>query len=202
MATPPEVAAAYRIDDNACDLRFRPGLEGMDLLAGRADARAAGPPTAAVEHDLHLGHHRQPEGGEARTVHRRYGTNFLDHDQHGVRFFRKVPSFEPRSLVRCTTPRPMPMASMPRAAGAFAFCKPRFDPEGLLQLIEEHRLTHLHMVPTMFVRLLKPAGRGTLEVRSVVVAVRRARCGTLSAGSQTAHDRVVGAGDLRVLRCH
>ena len=33
--------------------------------------------------------------------------------------------------------------------------QPRFDPEELLRLIEQHRVTHLHMVPTMFIRLLK-----------------------------------------------
>ena len=33
--------------------------------------------------------------------------------------------------------------------------QPRFDPEGLLELIEQHRVTHMHMVPTMFVRLLR-----------------------------------------------
>ena len=33
--------------------------------------------------------------------------------------------------------------------------EPRFDPEDLLQLIERHRVTHMHMVPTMFVRLLR-----------------------------------------------
>jgi long-chain acyl-CoA synthetase len=33
--------------------------------------------------------------------------------------------------------------------------QPRFDPEGLLQLIARYRITHLHLVPTMFVRLLK-----------------------------------------------
>ena len=32
---------------------------------------------------------------------------------------------------------------------------PRFEPEQLLQLIERHRITHLTMVPIMFVRLLK-----------------------------------------------
>ena len=32
---------------------------------------------------------------------------------------------------------------------------PRFDPEELLRLIQTHRITHLQMVPTMFVRLLK-----------------------------------------------
>jgi long-chain acyl-CoA synthetase len=33
--------------------------------------------------------------------------------------------------------------------------QPRFDPEGLLALLEKHRVTHMHMVPTMFVRLLR-----------------------------------------------
>ncbi len=32
---------------------------------------------------------------------------------------------------------------------------PRFEPEALLELIARHRITHLQMVPTMFVRLLK-----------------------------------------------
>ncbi len=32
---------------------------------------------------------------------------------------------------------------------------PRFDPVALLELIARERITHLHMVPTMFVRLLK-----------------------------------------------
>lgn len=52
--------------------------------------------------------------------------------------------------------------SAPNTYGMLAFrhgCKlilePRFDPEDLLQLIEHHRVTHMHMVPTMFVRLLR-----------------------------------------------
>ena len=50
----------------------------------------------------------------------------------------------------------------PNAYGLWAvkhngFCvlQPRFDPEELLQLIERHQITHVHMVPTMFVRLLR-----------------------------------------------
>jgi long-chain acyl-CoA synthetase len=39
--------------------------------------------------------------------------------------------------------------------GADILMLPRFDPEGLLAAIEEHRITHLNMVPIMFVRLLK-----------------------------------------------
>jgi long-chain acyl-CoA synthetase len=32
--------------------------------------------------------------------------------------------------------------------------QPRFDAEGMLELIERHRITHAHLVPTMFQRLL------------------------------------------------
>src|SRR5205807_10272919 len=38
--------------------------------------------------------------------------------------------------------------------GALAILQPRFEPEELLQLIERYRITHMHTVPTMFVRLL------------------------------------------------
>ena len=52
--------------------------------------------------------------------------------------------------------------SAPSSYGMLAFrhrctivLEPRFDPEDLLHLIETHRVTHMHMVPTMFVRLLR-----------------------------------------------
>ena len=40
-------------------------------------------------------------------------------------------------------------------AGASIHVMPRFDPERLLELIERERITHLHLVPIMFERLLK-----------------------------------------------
>ncbi len=39
-------------------------------------------------------------------------------------------------------------------SGALLVLQPRFDAEELLSLIQYFRITHLHMVPTMFVRLL------------------------------------------------
>jgi long-chain acyl-CoA synthetase len=39
--------------------------------------------------------------------------------------------------------------------GAYMYLQPRFDPEEMLMLIERERITHMHIVPTMFVRLLK-----------------------------------------------
>ncbi len=38
--------------------------------------------------------------------------------------------------------------------GGLLVMQPRYDPEGLLKLIREHRISHLYMTPTMFVRLL------------------------------------------------
>jgi long-chain acyl-CoA synthetase len=52
--------------------------------------------------------------------------------------------------------------SAPSSYGMLAFrngcsivLEPRFDPADMLQLIARHRVTHMHMVPTMFVRLLR-----------------------------------------------
>lgn len=39
--------------------------------------------------------------------------------------------------------------------GGLLVLQPRFDAEGLLALIDQWSISHLHMVPTMFVRLLK-----------------------------------------------
>jgi long-chain acyl-CoA synthetase len=39
--------------------------------------------------------------------------------------------------------------------GGLVVLQPRFEAEELLRLIEQYRITHLHMVPTMFVRLLR-----------------------------------------------
>ena len=40
-------------------------------------------------------------------------------------------------------------------AGGTVILQPRFDPEEMLRLIEAEKITHLYMVPTMFVRMLK-----------------------------------------------
>ena len=52
----------------------------------------------------------------------------------------------------------------------------RFDAEQLLAMIEQHRITHLHMVPTMFVRLLRlpKAVRERYDVSSVRCAIHGA----------------------------
>src|SRR5215831_10563170 len=65
-----------------------------------------------------------------------------------------------------------------------------WDPEEALRLIERHRVTHTHAVPTQFRRLLAlpDAARGDPQR------------GAVPAGDQAADDRLAGAGHRRVLR--
>lgn len=76
-----------------------------------------------------------------------------------VKFQRHVFGIGPgtRALVLGPLYHAMPDASGRAAVNEadIAVLLPRFDPETVLKLIEEHRITHIAMVPTHFVRLLK-----------------------------------------------
>src|SRR5258708_23328100 len=39
--------------------------------------------------------------------------------------------------------------------GLHIVLQPRFDAEDMLRLIDKHKVSHMHIVPTMFVRLLR-----------------------------------------------
>ena len=60
--------------------------------------------------------------------------------------------------------------------GCDTILQARFDPEELLALVEARRVTHLHMVPTMFVRLLKlpEAVRNRYDLSSLEFVVHAA----------------------------
>jgi long-chain acyl-CoA synthetase len=150
VATPPEVRDAYGLAPSACLL---PGhaTEWGQWLTGFAPR--TGPPAAARATMIYTsgttgrpkGVRRQPSAGE-----------FLER-----RFLalRECWGFVPD--MRCVMTGPM-YHSAPNAYGLAAayfdaaiVLQPRFDAEELLALIQEHRLTHMHIVPTMFVRLLR-----------------------------------------------
>ena len=76
----------------------------------------------------------------------------------------------------------------------------RFDPEDLLALVERHRVTHTHMVPTQFRRLLALPEAGPRPVRRALAAVHDPQRRAVPAGGQAADARLVGAGGDRVLR--
>ena len=64
----------------------------------------------------------------------------------------------------------------PLSCGVPVVVMPRWDPEEALRLIEAHRVTHTHMVPTMFHRLLAlPEGlRSRYDVSSLLAVVHGA----------------------------
>jgi long-chain acyl-CoA synthetase len=61
-------------------------------------------------------------------------------------------------------------------AGATVYLQPKFDPEDMLRMIEAHNVTHLHMVPVMFNRLLRlpDAVRGKYDLSSLRFVVHAA----------------------------
>ena len=86
--------------------------------------------------------------------------------------------------------------------GASIHICPRFDPEGLLALIERERITHLHLVPIMFERLLKLPEDVRRRYDTSSLSVRGPRRGAVLARDQAGDDRVVGPDRPRVLRLH
>lgn len=71
---------------------------------------------------------------------------------------------------------PLAYTTSTHRLGGTVVVMPKFDPEALLAAIEEFGVTHVQMVPTMFVRLLKlPAAiRGKYDVSSLRIVVHAA----------------------------
>jgi long-chain acyl-CoA synthetase len=156
VATPPEIADAYGIAAAKCDvpagmIDWNAWLEGFPSYAGPPEAA----PGTIIYTSGTTGHpkgvRRLPPTPDQAGVRDRVGSSAFGlagrTDQSG-------------SIVTVVT-GPM-YHSAPNAygqtclrVGGNVILQPRFDPEGLLRLIDEHKVTHLHMVPIMFNRLLK-----------------------------------------------
>jgi len=151
VATPPEIAAAYDIPSARCAV---PGaIPDWYSWIGAHEVWEQQPmmPTQPMFYTsgtsgMPKGVKRKPVAPEvaqrasARSI-RAWGL-----DQHGVVSIMTGPLYH----------------SAPNAYGTnvvrnqgLLILQPRFSPEGMLELIARYRVTHLHMVPTMFVRLLK-----------------------------------------------
>ena len=151
VTTPPEIAGAFNVP--AALTRVPDGMTGWDRWrdthAASQDAAIGSAPMFYTSGTTGLpkGVRRKPMKPEQVAASARVG---------GIAYGVK-PNEDQVILMN----GPM-YHSAPNSYGMLAFrsaCKivlePRFDPEDLLQLIERHRVTHMHMVPTMFVRLLR-----------------------------------------------
>ncbi|MDX1383482.1 MAG: acyl-CoA synthetase [Thermoanaerobaculia bacterium] len=151
-ATPPEVRQAYGIAAEAAEVA--PADEAWDAWRDAQPQRPAAAPPPPSSMIYTSGTTGNPKGVRREPFTEESGATFSA-------MARLIFGFSPDGGFRTAVTGPM-YHSAPNAYGLYAarnggFCilQPRFDPEELLALIEEHRLTHLHMVPTMFVRLLK-----------------------------------------------
>ena len=156
VETPPEIVSAYGLSPD--DAKLPAGATSWDkwlMQFPPIEAGPAEPPGSMIYTSGTTGH---PKG-----VRRAPPTPEQAVAWAGI--IGKVMGFnatygDPQDMVTVVT-GPM-YHSAPNAYGLYAFrvganiiLQPRFDAEELLQMIERHKVTHLHMVPTMFVRLLK-----------------------------------------------
>lgn len=163
--TPPEIATAYRVSDAAT--RSNPGHHEWDAwLAGQdpAAARAGG----AVRDSMIY-----TSGTTGRPKGVKRGVPGAAQSERVEAMRRRVYGFRPGMRTVLTAPMyhsaPNSYAVRAWRQASLMVLLPRFDPEALLQAIGDHRITHLFMVPTMFVRLLKlPADvRARFDVSSL-----------------------------------
>ena len=164
VATPPEVRNAYGVPPAAC---LVPGhaSEWERWLAGFAPRSV--PPLAARASMIYT----SGTTGRPKGVRRRPAAGVFQER----RFLALRECWGFTEDMRCVVTGPM-YHSAPNAYGlaavhfnATVVLQPRFEAEELLGLIQEHRITHMHIVPTMFVRLLRlpEQVRGRYDVSSL-----------------------------------
>ncbi|MCK1299513.1 AMP-binding protein [Bradyrhizobium sp. 24] len=151
VATPPELAATFSIPRELTEIPV--GLTDWDRWrddhpqAQEPPRRAAAMIYTSGTTGMPKGVRRMPMQPEQAAASERVG---------GIAY-----GVKPRENQIVLINGPM-YHSAPHSYGMLAFrsactiiLQARFDAEELLALIERHRVTHIHMVPTMFVRLLR-----------------------------------------------
>ncbi len=150
VRTPPEIAAAYNLDPEICAV-----AEG-DLDWDAWIERAAQPSPRTPE-PVNSMIYTSGTTGKPKGVRRAPATPDQAAAIAGMAEF----AFDTKAEMRTVVCGPM-YHSAPNTYGLMAariggtvFLQPRFDAEALLAQIERDKITHIHLVPTMFVRLLK-----------------------------------------------
>ncbi len=151
VETPPELAAAYNVPEDACAVPsgFVNWANWLERFPP-AEPRALPNPGAMIYTSGTTG---RPKGVRRLPV---------NEEQMMLLYMPVIAAFGLRPGIRTIIPAPL-YHSAPNTYAALSVrlgaetivLMPRFEPEALLALIEKHRITHIQTVPTMFVRLLK-----------------------------------------------
>lgn len=152
--TPPEIEQAYGVAPEACAvpdaaIDWSQWLDGFEPLAQPAEA-----PGSIIYTSGTTGHpkgvKRAPPTPEQVAVNKAILLQFMGFGLH-IDDTSKIVTVITGPMYHSA---PNAYGLMAGRLGATVILQPRFDPEELLQLIERHRVTHLHMVPIMFNRLV------------------------------------------------
>jgi long-chain acyl-CoA synthetase len=153
--TPPEIAAAYALETG--EQEVPDGVVDWDTWRDGFAPRVAEPAATTLSIIYTSGTTGHPKGVKRPA----YTREDLDRLTQILAVIFGLGYFEDPSQIVTAVVGPI-YHSAPNThavfcyrAGASIHVLPRFDPEGLLALIERERITHLHLVPIMFERLLK-----------------------------------------------
>jgi long-chain acyl-CoA synthetase len=154
VTTPPEIAEAYGVAPSAAAApaglpEWGKWLEGFEPWSGAPRPN----PGTIIYTSGTTGH---PKGvRRAPPTQEQYDfsiKNLIIVFGFGTRPFNKIVSVMTGPMYHSA---PNAYGMLASRLGVTLHLDPRFDPEGLLRIIERERVTHIHMVPIMFNRLLK-----------------------------------------------
>ena len=152
VPTPEEIAAAYGVP--AEKRRAPAGLETWDAFVARSTANTQPPKMARGSMIYTSGTTGRPKG-----VRRRPSTPELQALAAGEAAKYWGIKADPSIVVMMNGPMyhsaPAAYGMGSARLGLSMVLQPRFEAEDMLRLIDRHKVSHMHIVPTMFVRLLR-----------------------------------------------